>query len=43
MSENITIRVTKETKQRLIKLGRKDQTYDQIVSSLIAKEESLTN
>ena len=40
MSENINVRVTRETKQGLIELGRKDQTYDDIISSLIQKEKS---
>ena len=42
MSENINIRISSQTKQGLIELGRKDQTYNDIVSELIKKEKAHT-
>jgi len=42
MSENINIRISNQTKQELISLGRKDQTYNDIVSELIKKEKTHT-
>ena len=42
MSENITIKISSKTKQGLIELGRKDQSYDQIVADLIDKEKTRT-
>ncbi len=42
MPENISIKVSKDTKKGLIELGKKDQTYDQIVSGLIQKEKFRT-
>lgn len=38
MSENINIRISNKTKQDLINLGKKNQTFDDIVSDLIQKE-----
>ncbi len=40
MSENINIRISAQTREDLIDLGRKDQTYNQIVADLIDKEKS---
>ncbi len=40
MSENITIRLRKITRQGLREIGTKGQTYDQIVSAMIEKEKS---
>ena len=40
MSENINIRISSKTKEGLIELGRKNQSYDQIVFGLIKKEKA---
>jgi predicted CopG family antitoxin len=35
LSETTTIRIRKETRERLVKLGSKSETYDDIIQRLI--------
>lgn len=44
MSKKITLQISIETRERLKKLGRKDETYDEIINRLIdSKMEQLKN